>query len=128
MNNAHLRVIKINLFNSVPVKKSSVIILPRMKKQKSPKIFNFTWASVILLFQVSLSAAQGLTEEEKCSFEDLPLVPFATWKCEWRGPGGKCLPECEEGFTLRKANKVSFWVGKQLRFILVLTWCRSWGA
>ena len=112
MNNAHLRVIKIKLFNSVPVKKSPVIILPRMKKQKLSKIFKFTWVSVIFLIQVNLSAAQGLTESEKCSFEDLPLVPFATWKCEWRGPGGKCLPKCEEGFTLRKANKVSFWQGK----------------
>ena len=74
---------------------------------KKPKIlFNFTWI-VILLIQVDLCAAQGLTEAEKCPFEELPEVPFATWKCEWRGPGGKCKPECEEGFTLRKANKVS---------------------
>ena len=76
---------------------------------KKPKIlFNFTWIT-ILLIQVDLCAAQesGLTEAEKCPFDELPEVPFATWKCEWRGPGGKCKPECEEGFTLRKANKVS---------------------
>ena len=80
-----------------------------MKKTKLPKIFNFTWAGLILLAQVDLCAGQGgLTEEEKCSFEDLPDLPFATWKCEWRGPGGKCKPECEDGFNLRKANKVSF--------------------
>ena len=79
-----------------------------MKKPKISKIFNLTWVT-FLLIQIDLCSAQesGLTEAEKCPFEDLPEVPFATWKCEWRGPGGKCLPHCEEGFTLKKANKVS---------------------
>ena len=76
-----------------------------MKKPKISKILNLTWVT-FLLIQIDLCSAQGLIEAEKCPFEDLPEVPFATWKCEWRGPGGKCLPKCEEGFTLRKANKV----------------------
>ena len=93
-----------------------------MKKTKLLKIFNFTWAGLILLAQVDLCAGQGgLTEEEKCSFEDLPDLPFATWKCEWRGPGGKCKPECEDGFNLRKANKVSF----QLKICIICARERS---
>ena len=75
-------------------------------KKLSKISFNFTWVT-FLLIHVDFCTGQ-LTEAEKCPYEELPEVPFATWKCEWRGPGGKCKPECEEGFTLRKANKVSF--------------------